>query len=165
MRTVRMKLFAWVGAVLALILAGTPAYAGKGLGPLYNTRYESSGVVDTHASADGRVAVVVENIETVNCGGCDTVWYGPGTIFHLRNLSQAPVCASFAFTKLSDDYSIDQWGSGDAYYLKRGKQVSKVGGLYVISTGGTGSVDLNYTYTIRTWEPLANKTCGAAPSV
>lgn len=161
-RAMKSKNLVLIAGVASLALAGTAAFANKGLGPLYNQKYQSNGIVSTDFSSDGQVALSAESIDTINCSGCDTVWYGPGTVFHLRNVGKTPICASFTFTPRSSDYGLHQWGSGTAYYIKAGKQAYQAGGIFYISTGQTGSADLGYTGSIRTWRPVAKNDCGAA---
>ncbi len=70
---------------------------------------------------------------------------------------------AFSFTPKAHDYDLTQWGSGDVYYLKGGKTIRKIGGLYYFNGGDReGSVDLGYTGTLRTWAPRSDKTCGTA---
>jgi len=153
-----------VCGMAAAMLFASPALADKGLGQYYNQKYEAHGISATHVSDDGAVAVDAQDIETVNCGGCDTVWYGPGIIFHFRNTSKNPICAAFVFDRQdTNDYEIDTWGSGAIYYLKGRQSVPKIGGLYMLSTGGSRSVNLGYNYSIHTWDPIGKKNCGADP--
>ena len=155
-----MKKFACYLMSVACLLSG-PAIAGQGLGDAYATKYESLGIIDRMSSQYDEVVIDVEDIETINCGGCDYVWYGPGSIFHMRNVTRQPICASLDFTPVDDrSWFVHRWGSGVAHYLKPGQTLKKIGGLYTISTGETGSVDLGYSWEIRTWEPVAKNDCG-----
>lgn len=151
----RLILLAWM--MIAALGLASPASAGKGLGPLYNVKYNSYGIVATDQSVDGAVEMTTERINTINCGGCDETWYGPGSIFHLRNTGKQPICVSLEFTP--EDGGLHNWGSGDTYYLKGRQRLEKVGGLYSIATGGTERINLSLRYTIRTWEPVAKKKC------
>ena len=124
-----MSLKLWTGAIAgaALACAGPAAAATKGIGEYYNQKYESYGSSERMRSTDGRVAVIEESIETINCSGCDTVWYGPGVLLHLQNVGDRPVCAQLDFTRADeDDYSIDEFGSGSVHYIKPGKTAAQV---------------------------------------
>lgn len=149
---------AFASAIIAA-LAVSPALAEKGLGPYYDTKYESWGITNTHPSRDGSVVVEAEEIRTINCNGCDTQWLAPGVVFHMRNMSKKPICAAFTFGTTSTGRRPTEWGSGAAYYLKGGKQAKKFAGLFYISGGGSGTRDIGYSYKIVTWAPGANKSC------
>jgi hypothetical protein len=150
-------------AVAALVLAA-PVLADKGLGDLYNLKYEAYGISDTHVSDNGSVAVDVQDIATINCGGCDTQWLGAGLIFHARNLTKEPVCAAFVFDRIDkQDYQLNYWGTGNIYYLKSRKSASKIGGLYTVNGGDERNVNLSYSWSIHTWTPIAKNKCGADP--
>ncbi len=160
-----ISLHKWTGgiAAVALACAGPAAAAKKGIGPLYNTKYESYGSSERSRSDDGSVAVLEESIETINCGGCDTVWYGPGVLFHLQNLTKTPICAQLDFDRVGkDDYMVDEFGSGSVHYIKGGQTASQVGGIYVISTGGTESHNVGWGGQLHTWAPLGKNNCGDA---
>ena len=143
--------------VLTALVIGSPASAGKGLGPYYNMKYEDGGIIAADLSADGSVELTTQSISTINCGGCAEVWYGPGKIFHLRNTGKQPICAAFHFDP--EDRGLDNWGSGTAYYLKGRQQLKKVGGFFSVATGGTEQVNLSMTGRIETWEPVGKKKC------
>lgn len=151
-------------AALALVCAGTPAIAGKGIGPYYSMKYQSHGSSESGRSEDGQVALLEESIESINCGGCDTVWYGPGRLFHLRNLGRAPICARWDFKPAGTGYDLEKFGNGSIHYLKPGKTAAQVGGLFYVSTGQTGSADVGYSGQLRTWAPLGKNSCGSGPS-
>lgn len=153
----RRKLGLAVAAGLTLFGISASAIAEKGLGPLYNTKYRSNGIVQTLMSNDQRLALNEESIDTINCGGCDTIWYGPGSIFHVRNVTKKPICVAFEFKPR--DRQLDSWGSRGIYYLKSGKTLSKIGGMYVISSGQTGTVDMAYEYSLTALDPLSDKRC------
>ena len=153
----RRKLGLGVVAGLALLGISASAFAEKGLGPLYNTKYRSNGIYQTIMSANQKVALDEESIDTINCGGCDTVWYGPGSIFHVRNVTKKAICVAFEFKPR--DRQLDTWGSKGIYYLKSGKTLKKIGGMYVISSGQTGSVGMGYEYSLTALEPRSDKSC------
>ena len=156
-----MNLRAHIALAGAITLALLPTSAGadKGLGELYNTEYRRLGVIDTYNVPSGVVSVIVQEIETINCKGCDTTWFGPGLIFHMRNNTKKPVCAAFVFTPDGSDYRRHKWGSGVPYYIKGGKTLSKIGGLFFISSGDLGTVKLGHSTKTYVWEPNPDKTC------
>ncbi len=155
-----MRSIVLFAAATAFACTATPAAAQKGLGPAYNMKYKSEGIVATDYTTDNAIEWTAEDIYTINCGGCSTVWYGPGTIFHLRNTTKIPLCASFEFTPEDpNDWIVHRWGSGTAYYLKPGQRMKKVGGLYTVSTGEGGTANLRYTYTLRRWSPAGKNRC------
>jgi len=162
-----VKRKAAIAATIATAIAvSSAALADKGLGEAYNLKYEAYGITDTHVSNDGTVAVDVQDIATINCGGCDTVYYGAGIIFHLRNLTSNPICASLVFDRADTrDYQLSTWGSRNIYHLKGGKRAQKIGGIYTVNGGDERSVNLGYSWSIHTWTPIAKKTCGADPYV
>lgn len=147
--------------ILALVLTalaiGSPASAGKGLGPYYNMKYEDGGITATDLSSDGSVELTTQRISTINCGGCEEVWYGPGMIFHLRNTGKQPICAAFHFDP--ENGRLEKWGSGAAHYLKGRQQLSKVGGFFSVATGGTEQINLSMSYRIETWQPVGKRKC------
>lgn len=155
----------WAGGIAAatLVCPGPALAAKKGIGPLYNTKYESYGSSERYRSDDGAVVVLEETIETINCGGCDTVWYGPGVLFHLRNLGKTPICAQLDFDRVSkDDYEVDEFGSGSVHYIKAGQTAAQVGGIYVVSSGGTDSHNVGWGGELHTWAPQGKNVCGEA---
>jgi len=159
-----MRLVTGALAVLALACGGTAFAAKKGIGPLYNMKYESYGSSESGRSSDGQVTLLEESIDTINCGGCNTVWYGPGRLFHLQNTGRTAICARWDFTPSSRSYDLDQFGTGSVHYLKPGKTAAQVGGLYYVSTGQTGSADVGYSGQLRTWSPLGKNSCGSGPA-
>lgn len=145
-------------AATALSMAASPVLAGTGLGPLYGMKYESRGISQTVISDDGRVAMSIEEIETINCSGCDTVWYAPGRIFHLRNVTKEPLCVVLNFTR--DDTRAEHWGSGEVHYIKAGKTLAKAGGVYDFSDGNDSvAVDTGFSFSIETWKPRSKNDC------
>lgn len=155
MRGIAGLLIATAGISLA-----AQAAADRGLGPLYGIKYQRTGIVGTERSDNGSVELTIEGIQTINCGGCDTIFYGPGRIFHLRNVSKRAVCASFNFTPDEESSSIiERWGSGVTFYLKPGQRVKKIAGLYSFNPGNNDLVDLGYTWFIRTTPPTGKKSC------
>lgn len=145
----------------ALIVgAATAAWGGKGLGPYYNMKYQSYGTFEALRTTDGQVQVLGEEIETINCGGCDTVLYAPGILFHIKNLGKAPVCVEFKFTPSAKSRGPERFGSGTIVHLKKGKTASKIGGLFYVNGGETGTVDTGYDMTVRHWAPIEKGKCG-----
>lgn len=156
--------YARMAVLVAFACAAVPASAGKGLGPYYAIKYLSHGTAEAGRSTDGRVALLEESIETINCGGCSTVLYAPGNVFHLRNLTREPICARFDFTKATDRYGVEHFGSGSVHYLKAGQTAAKVGGVFAVNGGETGSVNVGYDGSLHTWQPIGKKTCGSGPA-
>lgn len=154
----KSRLTAATAAALALSTTWAPVSADKGLGPLYNMKYNSRGISKTVLSSDGKIAMSIEEIDTVNCGGCDQAWLAPGRIFHLRNMTKQPLCVVMQFTR--NDSRADYWGSGETHYLKGGQTFKKAGGIYDFSDGDSSvHVDTGFSWSIRTWTPLAKNEC------
>lgn len=152
-----------VSTFVGLGLTSAPASAGKGLGELYNLKYESAGISQRNLSPDARVELSVEDINTINCGGCEITWMGPGVVFHLRNLTKKPVCARWNFTRSNPNWEINHFGSGSIHLIKGGKTAAKVGGVYHVSSGDERTMDIGFQGSLVTWDPIAKNDCGAGP--
>ena len=156
-----MKTSHALGLGMALAALAVPGAAGadKGLGPAYDTKYRSLGIFETFGTPNGAVTVTVEEIETIDCSGCDTQYFGPGIVFHLTNNTKRPVCTALVFNARKPDGRREKWGSGTAIYLKGGKTAKKVAGHYYINAGDIGQVSVGYSSKAYVWEPNPDKTC------
>lgn len=152
------KAVVWAMALAALTVPGA-AGAAKGLGPYYSIQYESLGIIDDFVSSTGKLRIMTEEIQTVNCAGCDTQYLAPGAVIHVKNLTKKPLCFAIVFKPTRPDGRREQWGSGTAYYLKGGKTAKQVAGLFYINGGDLTQTNLQGEILNYTWEPNANKTC------
>lgn len=153
-----------IGLALGLALTtgmANPAGAAKGIGPYYSMKYNSLGTSESMRSRDGKVVLYLEEIETINCGGCDTVLFAPGRLLHLKNITREPICAKLEFTPVSRAYGLEKFGSGTILYLKGGKMAKQVGGLFYVNSGQSGSADVSMDVSLRTWQPIGKNQCGA----
>jgi hypothetical protein len=154
-----MRLRAGLGLAtgMTLLAISGVAFAGKGLGPYYGIKYNSNWVSQAAVSYDQKLALDEERIETINCGGCDTILYGPGTIFHVRNLTKKPVCVAFEFKP--NERGMERWGNRGVFYLKGGKKLNKIAGFFDVSDGSNQSFSMSYEYSLTALEPLSDKRC------
>ena len=150
--------------VMMLVLPMAVQAAEKlNAGPYWATKYETTYAgAKSFSTTDQRVTVTMDNISTINCSGCDTVYYYPGNLFHARNNSKAPVCFSFNYKLDAGDFNgVTSWGNGQVFLLKPHQTIAKFAGLTM--SFSRSQADLSWKGTIYAWDPVDKKSCGANP--
>jgi len=153
-------------AACALLAPGTGwAQSKLGAGPYFNTKYRmiSRGTSST-STPDGSLTVTTDSIETINCSGCDTVYYYPGTLFNVRNNSRKPICFTFVFKPRAGAFNgVTTWGSDQVFLLRPHQTIAKFAGITM--DFNMRRVDLGYDGKIQGWDPIDKRTCGPNPYV